>query len=75
MESKTLCGLAALILGCASLCVAGENDIFGGASPILTGAVGFTADVTNRQNLTFGPKFEPIRLLPLGKPSTQPNCP
>jgi hypothetical protein len=42
------------------------GGLFGGATPIVTGAFGFTGDITNRSNLSFGPKFEPVVLLPLG---------
>lgn len=44
----------------------GGGGLFGGATPIVTGAFGFTADINNPANLTFGPKFEPVILLPLG---------
>jgi hypothetical protein len=67
VKSKAVYKLSVIVLGCATLCRAGADDgIFGGASPILTGTVGFKADIANRQNLTLGPKFEPILLLPLG---------
>ncbi len=44
----------------------GGGGLFGGATPIVTGAFGFTTDINNPSNLTFGPKFEPVILLPLG---------
>lgn len=44
----------------------GGGGLFGGATPVLTGAFGFTADINKPSNLTFGPKFEPVILLPLG---------
>ncbi len=42
------------------------GGILGGGSPILTGALGFTGGINNPSNLSFGPKFEPILLLPIG---------
>lgn len=33
---------------------------------MIVGAFGFTGDVNNSSNLSFGPKFEPIAIVPLG---------
>lgn len=67
LRTLALCGLSAVLLIAQSQKNdSGSSGIFGGGSPILTGALGFTTDINNSSNLSFGPKFEPILLLPIG---------
>jgi hypothetical protein len=43
-----------------------SGGIFGGATPIVTGAFGFATQINKPSDLSFGPKFEPILIVPLG---------
>jgi hypothetical protein len=57
-------------LGTALLCAQsppdGNGGIFGGATPIVSGAFGSSVNINNPSNLSFKQKFEPILLVPLG---------
>jgi len=45
---------------------ASSGGIFGGATPMVTGAIGFTGQISGTSYQSFGPKFEPILVVPLG---------
>lgn len=44
----------------------GSGGLFGGATPVVAGAFGFTGEFNGRSSQSFGPKFEPILVVPLG---------